>query len=478
MRIFHVIKLKSSINSNQNNGIIKFVVSILFILIFIGLYGLLTSNTIYQGSIGNFLPVWNNDTPEKVDGYLNKGPYIIPEARQLLNWDGEHYYTIGKQGYINEKTFAFFPLFPLLFKLTGFSLGIMIINFMLFSVSLIILFNVFKVTINHGLIYLMLLALPTNFVFFLPYAESLFFILISVFIYAYIKNQPNLGFFALLLAGCTKPIITIFILSVICSSLIIKIIYKKPLNVFKTFIFFILPAIIGTLLSALIQYYYSGSLFKFISVQHDIWDHYFRIPDKITDWSEDGHSLNAFTIFLVVLPTIWFFLYTTIMTLQNPSKMKIPCVTHKEEEDVNMKYTNIFYISLFYIFGSFCFVLFYQGGSLNGMFRYIMCTPFFFTAILLFPKFYFLTLKGIKFITIYAVTASVLFPVWLYYFRNKLPGSTEYVFYLLIIIVLFYLRYTIKPKLNLFFIPLIVLSSLILLTYYINAFLTNSWIIT
>lgn len=123
------------------------------------------------------------------------------------NFDGVHYLTIAKYGYMAQFTQAFFPLYPLFVRITGFILkdnfliisGLILSNF-LFLLTLVYFRRLLILDFNHKTIrwtILFLILFPTSFYFGALYTESLFlfFIFIS-FWFARNKNWWLCGIFA------------------------------------------------------------------------------------------------------------------------------------------------------------------------------------------------------------------------------------------------------------------------------------------
>src|SRR5579872_300456 len=96
----------------------------------------------------------------------------ILNQESFLHWDAEHYYWIKNNGYEGFRV-AFFPLFPMLWKVTSLSIyGVVLFNALLFLLSFYFLARLFSLPPLHILLYL---SIPSFFFFYLPYSESVFF---------------------------------------------------------------------------------------------------------------------------------------------------------------------------------------------------------------------------------------------------------------------------------------------------------------
>jgi hypothetical protein len=136
--------------------------------------------------------------------FIGRFPYI------LANFDGVHYMNIATRGYVTEG--AFFPLYPLLIKLSPFWFGIIISNL---SILIAVYFLVRLLRIDYprktiAWTIIFLLVFPTAFFFHAVYSESLFLLL--VILSFYLARQGR-WFWALVVAMflCATRLVGIFI---------------------------------------------------------------------------------------------------------------------------------------------------------------------------------------------------------------------------------------------------------------------------
>lgn len=123
-----------------------------------------------------------------------KRPFNRIENEQLLQWDADIYRLMSQHLYDPEYVWpgyvAFFPLFPMVWRLTGLSpIGICLLNFVLFVAGrLVLIAATNKAADNYQQRFAVLLCMPFLVIFLIPYSEALFFLCISVGLY------PPLGF--------------------------------------------------------------------------------------------------------------------------------------------------------------------------------------------------------------------------------------------------------------------------------------------
>lgn len=104
-------------------------------------------------------------------------------------WDGGHFYNIAKFGYFGPNEYAFFPLFPILIRLTSFLLfdNILLAGFLITNIAFLIFLYVFyeliktkydKKIAQNSLI--TLITFPTTYFAVAYYSESLFLLFIAL----------------------------------------------------------------------------------------------------------------------------------------------------------------------------------------------------------------------------------------------------------------------------------------------------------
>jgi hypothetical protein len=104
-----------------------------------------------------------------------KKPFVKLSNENALQWDAVPYNILKEQGYGNhthEYIFAFFPLFPTIWKISALSpVGILFLNFLMYVAGMLLLIRLFK---KDFITTLLLLSLPCIVIFFIPYTEATF----------------------------------------------------------------------------------------------------------------------------------------------------------------------------------------------------------------------------------------------------------------------------------------------------------------
>lgn len=116
-----------------------------------------------------------------------------PQIWSLVNFDGEHYLALAREGY-KPLTHFYFPLYPILINkmnifgnsLQGFAYTGLLLSHIFFFVTLVYLIKLLKIDFKNNFVYLvlgLLLIFPTSFYFASFYTESLFLMLVVLSFY-------------------------------------------------------------------------------------------------------------------------------------------------------------------------------------------------------------------------------------------------------------------------------------------------------
>ena len=254
-------------------------------------------------------------------------PYFL---RQFSNWDGYHYLPIAEFGYFRLQEYAFFPLYPLLIKLTyfisgSFLLSGVMINILSTFLGLVFFYKLSVLEINKQSLtrregsltsdedknialkaLLLLLLFPTSFFFITVYSESLFF-LFSVLSFYYLKKE-NL-FLSVLFCGiatATRPLGLAVAAAVFYQLIILKRKKNSQLSWGKI-IQLSIVSVSGILLYMVYLFIQTGSALTFLIAQSN-WN-------RSISWPWDGVLLNllnivaAPNIFSQSLSVVWEFLF-------------------------------------------------------------------------------------------------------------------------------------------------------------------------
>lgn len=291
---------------------------------------------------------------------------IALDANHFFFWDGEHYKRIATQGYGNGEfiySFAFFPLFPWYLNLVGTnSILILFTNLILVVLGSLLILKAYKAEKKSLFLYV-LLVLPSFSFYLLPYAEALFFFLVSLVIYGIKKDNYWIYFVGMFLASCTKSLGLIFFAAFIPIALYF-ILFSK-VKILHTTVYIsklLLPILLGIGFVFSYFYYLTGDFLISFKAQA-AWGGKFQIPKQISDWSYQGFSMNIFIIFLILLITVFFIfrlrtIFMGLKTLENKSLI-------------------FSYIVFLYFLITILYRTFFYAGSINGISRYIAGTPFF-----------------------------------------------------------------------------------------------------
>lgn len=443
-----------------------FAAGILVLLLAWATNGLLQNKKVYDKTIGKYIT-----QIQKVNGEITAPDKAFEKINQenLIRWDAVHYLFIRDNHYDQSKTgdyiFAFFPLFPLIWEISHLSnIGIGIFNFLLFIAGLILLFQALNIDLSkkENLVkYSVLVSLPGAVVFFIPYTESVFFFTLSLAFYGMMKNRYLLYFTGMLLCSMTRPAAVIIGMAILSKDIYNYVTTKEYYAFPKKIFLNILPLVIGTLIISLVQYKFDPTQFFHFYHVNKYWDHQLQIPKNLRDWSQEGYSMNIALLFLLV-PLLLFLLAKNLFI--------------KTEKLFSRN--DLFNFSVFYLLGATFFILLFQGGNLHGLFRYVMCTPFFIVLCLL-------GLERIKETTVnekQALFFFTFFPaLFTYSFSSYLSAWEFYSFGFFVVflnfIFLFYIR-SFERVSSLLLAAVVVFLNVLWNVYMLNCYLNDGWIFT
>lgn len=447
--------------------ILQLITLMCFWLIFLGLQ----NQTIYSNSLGLVSNNWQNENGERK--LVNK-PYEKLTNDSYIQWDGEHYNRIKNHGYNIEKAggdyiFAFFPLFPFIWEISNLPpIGIIFLNYVFFSVSIIILLKLLTESKNYMTNIILSLSLPGIIVFLMPYTEATFMLMTSVGIYGLIKKKYWIYFLGFILASLTRPSFTFLLLSIIGTDFFYLVKHKNLKSGIINSIIRIAPLLIGTLVVSLIQYTQgSGGLFKFIEVQK-YWENILSVPHNLRDWSHEGFGINIGVIFFIFIPLL--VLLFQLFYNQFTDKKTKQILDYKSPKDY------LLILSILYLIGNILFIILFRGGSLHCLFRFTICSPFFY--ILIFIAFDYLrnVPLNIRFFVISTLALLSLFVLGLADYSSYWNFS-DVGFFVLIATLTLWLFQDLKSKklykAGLFF---LFLTNLVWTTYLFNTYIINGWI--
>jgi hypothetical protein len=456
------------------------IVGIINLTVFLFLFFSFQHYTIYNHSLGliskNYERTgdWNNPEIKKISK-----PYLKISNENLETWDASIYKCIKENMYTNTGCYsnvsgAFFPLFPMTWKLLAVnSIGISIFNYLLFILSIALLMKYLSNLsgLEKFLVYSILITLPSTIIYYIPYTESLFLFIMTIWLIGVIKKKYWISFIVLTLLAMVRPA-TIFILFALLTVEFIALFNHKSFKQFvKKFFSKLLPFVIGFFFSFLIQFIYSSKWTKFFEAQK-YWNSGFHPMNTVTDWSVEGFSLNVFSICFVCLPALIFAAYTLIKStmLSGDKKNALKDDNHS---------TYFLSVSSYYFVGIFVFTLLTSGGNLHSLFRFIMASPPFYIAVII-------LLNSLDFCKVKNAILYLIVPIvfLLLFLLNCAYGGERFDFsfiglYLSVLIYLFlWLRPNLKISTQIIIAGGIILLNIIWNTYMLNMFFCNGWVFT
>jgi hypothetical protein len=346
------------------------LLQILAFFLFWGLFYNFQNESIYNKSLGLVSKNWVNENGERK---LVQQPFSPLTNENIIHWDANHYNQIRQYGYDQEKCggdkiFAFFPLFPYLWSISQLPpIGMIFLNYLLFSISILILLRSISPTANHLQYAALSLSMPSIIIYLIPYTEATFMFCVSLAIAGHIKRSYLLYFLGLLLASITRPSSSILVIAMLCAEMFFLVKHKNLKQAIQKACLRTLPLFVGIAVVSLFQLSQgSGSLFKFIEVQK-YWDNVLSVPRKLGDWSHEGFAINLGVLFLIFAPLILFIVPRFFSGITKP----------KEGLDYQSTKDYLIVLSVFYLIGNTLFIILFRGGSLHCLFRFTLCSPFF-----------------------------------------------------------------------------------------------------
>jgi hypothetical protein len=452
---------------NNKDFLHLFLIAIIVncILVFATDY-LLQKESIYthvSNVIKNYVTVTKEDGSK--DYQREKVPFVKITNNKYIVQDGSHYYNIKEHLYKgndinNSLSLAFFPLFPLLWRLINCSPFIItLINYLLFVLGVLVMIKMLQDKVPKWSFFL-ILCMPMMVVYILPLSEALFFLMISIGLYGIIKNKYWLFFIGFFLASMTRSSASIFIIAFLCTEIIVNISKFSLKDFIINLLKRILPIVLGVFVVMLIQKIRGAdSWFAFIDAQK-LWDKKFSFPEiPFKDWSREGYSITFPFFYMFFIPMVVVLIRDFIRNI-------------KQQQDVKQDtFIYVKYLSMLYLAGNIMVVLFTQQGSLNSLARYMLCNPFFVFLLLTTV----INDRSKKWQIIYLAIGVISVLLCLRSF-NGYRGFGIYIV-LLTTFITFFHRY-IKKSILYLCITIMICLNIIWTAYLLNMYLSNAWIFT
>lgn len=394
-----------------------------------------------------------------------KKPFISVHNGNMLSWDAQPYNILREHLYDPDYTwkgyFAFFPLFPLLWRFLNLSpIGISIFNWFLYAIGLSLVALLFGNSLprwHFGL----LLCLPFAVIFMIPYSEALFFICIALGMLGIMKNRYWLYFVGFFFAVATRSAGNILIVAWIIVDVLSAFSAKSSV---KTTLLDILrhiaPVVLGILAVMIFQHLRGAEhWFEYVLAQKE-WGKYLSLPTlPFTDWSKEGSSVTRPLVYMLFIPAmVWLAIQAWHMVVGKTKR------TIGSREKLRM-------LSVLFFVGNVLIALLTQHGCLNSLARYLTCTPFF--AFLVIDYSIAIKDKPWRWGMLIAILATLIL-CFSMFFKSFTLGS----WIVLLLAILVFYGANIKGCVRYTLLTITILLNIFWTAYLFNCFLNDGWIFT
>ena len=411
-------------------------------------------------------------------------PFREVNWKNISHWDSYYYlylkengYGCNAQGECPDVVFNFFPLTSWLWQIVSPGpVETVIFDFILFALCWALL--VYVVVPAGGLrllVYAMGLLLPIAYVFSFPYSETGFFFSGTIALLGIYRGNRPLTFAGLVLLALSRPVLFIIGPAIVGAELLAWFRQRQHLHSVGRMIERLAALALGTGIVLLIQHSYSGEWFKFFSVHQKYWLHELTLPWPIADWSTEGFAMTLFSYSFVVIPLCVYLLFRLTGKYGNQNNPQPP-------EEGRLWAIDF---SALYVVGAFTFVFLFQGGTLAGIARYTMATPFFYLLLAAFvPMLNRLHLGRLKLPVLAGICLIhfLVLHIAIPYGNKNILALTSWGGLISILFVAYYFLFQyLKPRYR----PYLLLSGIVLVpaalfwhVYMLNCLLCDGWIAT
>lgn len=455
-------------------------IGLLNLILFTLVFRLLQSERVYHNTLGTISKNyertgdWNNFEVKNISK-----PFVEIKNENFETWDAaiykcisERMYSPEQAGYGNVRA-AFFPLFPILWKITHCSpIGISLLNYLIFTISIAMLIIVLLKTtfVNQMIAYAVLITLPSTISYYIPYSESLFLFTMTLATIGLIKKKYWVFFIGCFLLAMVRPATAFVFIAILFTELLIFISQRQFRLFLKEIITKSLPFILGYFCTFFIQYLYSGSWTAFFDARKH-WNPTVSFS-SFSDWSVEGFGLSVFAIFFLCIPAIGFLLSLFL---------------HKWKSNIseffgklkNYNHEYLFLVSIVYSIGIFLFSLINQGLDFHSFSRYILSSPPFYIAlIILLNNLKNRPIKRFGIIYLGLTIAVITFLSIVKYGGDKIqfPFLGLYLFILAGLYII--IKRMIPKSVQIPIAFVLIFMNTVWNTYLLNSFLSNAWIFT
>ena len=338
------------------------------IALFLLQHRLLEDASLYQRTTGtfmlNYLRQGGWEDPQIVKAPL---PYVPISEDNLSNWDAAIYACIRDHGYrtgfncYDSFRPSFMPAFPLLWRFSHLNFReIAVLNYFLFGLSLLILFDLFKIPHRQAYwLFALLLTLPNAIIFAMPYSEALFLLSGLMASWAFVKKRTLLFFIAFYLLMLSRVASLFIFLALLASTFFyFSAAAQRKWSALRFPGLASAATVLAYLTYFLMVYFDTGSFdayFRATKIDQD----FLRWPSGISDWSKESLGLSLSALLAVVLPSLGILIRCLFKSNRNRSEL-------------------IGLTAALYFAGLCVFQALHSGGNLHSFHRFIICSPPFF----------------------------------------------------------------------------------------------------
>jgi hypothetical protein len=452
-------------------------------LTFTLVFTLMQNNYIYSSTLGKMSNNYENTTINgtTVINVVSK-PFMQVNESKAYNWDVSYYKGIRDNMYKGTGDsaafrYAFYPLFPMVWKATHTGIkGMVLLNYLFFGISMIFLTSVFLGNSKSEMFFFVLaLILPSAIAFCLPYTEALFMLTFCVAFMGLLNRKYWLYFIAITCFSMTRPAALILSMAMVSVNMINLFSHKKFLLFIKESLLMVIPIFLGWFLVLLIQHSYSnswGSYFEAAASWPKQRDPYY----PVSDWSIEGFGMTAFAMFFFALPVSIYSIFLGCSAMLGKVKSEAISVFSGDKD----------YVKKFMVNASICFIAVFvlfnyvsSGYQMNGFYRYTMATPFFYIILFHLPE----KLKSIP--SQYKLAGFIIVLISLAIFLSSAEYGGNILrfnymgFYLLLLLgALFLIGPHIGDRVKIVLLVIFILPCIVWHTYLFNIYLSNTWIFT
>ena len=299
---------------------------------------------------------------------------VFPDSSKWCIWDCGWYNGMREHGYIykagQQNNLAFFPLFPLVWKLLSVgNIGIGIVNYCVFALATFFLAIHYHIATKTIIVFM---AVGLSFFFMIPYTESFFFLGSVLIMLGFNKNNYLYLVIGALIAIGTRSASMIFLLSFVVI-LLLAFMQQKKRHEIKIILFTMLTVFLVNVMVFAYQYQQTDRFFGFFEA-HQYWDHHLRWPKLVhISWHKPVALTENFALLIgifckLILVTYFLNILCNKFKWSNPlSRIFI----------IEGNFSNADLFALLYLSGGTLFILLYQQESLASINRYVLSTPFY-----------------------------------------------------------------------------------------------------